>query len=155
MEMLLGLLWYGAVCVWAILISTWIEMRRERRTTGDDSPNDRRATMPLHSLCQSPGCRTLAAEGARYCKRHARGPRGSAHARGYGRAWNRIRALMLAREPHCRQCRRAGSLVRAVAVDHIVPRSAGGGDTPRNLQPLCQSCHSRKTARSDGGFGND
>jgi 5-methylcytosine-specific restriction protein A len=38
-------------------------------------------------------------------------------------------------------------------VDHIVPRSAGGADTPGNLQPLCRPCHSRKTARFDGGYG--
>ena len=31
-----------------------------------------------------------------------------------------------------------------------MPRSAGGADTPGNLQPLCRPCHSRKTARFDG-----
>jgi 5-methylcytosine-specific restriction endonuclease McrA len=32
-------------------------------------------------------------------------------------------------------------------VDHIVPRSAGGGDEPENLQGLCQS---HNAAKGDG-----
>jgi 5-methylcytosine-specific restriction protein A len=45
----------------------------------------------------------------------------------------------------------------AVHVDHIKPH---GGDLalfwdPKNWQGLCGSCHSTKTAVSDGGFGND
>lgn len=31
-------------------------------------------------------------------------------------------------------------------VDHIIPKSRGGEDTPENLQGACHSCHSRKTA---------
>ena len=31
--------------------------------------------------------------------------------------------------------------------DHIKPRSLGGTDELRNLQWLCEPCHSRKTAR--------
>jgi 5-methylcytosine-specific restriction protein A len=41
-------------------------------------------------------------------------------------------------------------------VDHIIPH---GGDmrlfwNRGNWAALCQSCHSRKTAKQDGGFGN-
>ncbi|PAU94052.1 HNH endonuclease, partial [Paracoccus salipaludis] len=41
-------------------------------------------------------------------------------------------------------------------VDHVVPHR---GDPERfwdqdGWQPLCASCHSRKTAAEDGGFGN-
>ena len=44
----------------------------------------------------------------------------------------------------------------ATDVDHIVPHR---GDArllydENNLQSLCKSCHSRKTATEDGGFGN-
>lgn len=39
-------------------------------------------------------------------------------------------------------------------VDHRIPRSAGGTDDDANLDTLCQSCHARKTASEDGGFGN-
>jgi len=46
-----------------------------------------------------------------------------------------------------------GRIEIATHVDHVVPRSAGGTDAWSNLQPLCASCHSRKTALHDGGFG--
>ena len=32
-------------------------------------------------------------------------------------------------------------------VDHIQPRSAGGGDDPANLRVLCRTCHKVKTQR--------
>jgi len=75
--------------------------------------------------------------------------RPSAHARGYGRAWGRLRAWVLARRPLCAVC--GGP---ATDVDHIIPRERGGLDSPTNLQGLCHSHHSQKTAREDGGFGH-
>lgn len=39
------------------------------------------------------------------------------------------------------------SRCRAVSVDHIQPRRAGGSDEHANLQSLCHACHSRKTLR--------
>mgnify|MGYP003651026733 CR=1 FL=1 len=76
--------------------------------------------------------------------------RGSAASRGYGSRWRRLRRMILNRHPLCVHC--DGS-VAATEVDHIVPRAAGGNDAPENLQGLCKSCHSRKTATEDGGFG--
>ena len=74
--------------------------------------------------------------------------------RHYGtRHWRRLRRLILSGEPLCRECEREGRLTLATQVDHIVPRDRGGADDDANLQPLCQSCHSRKTATEDGGFG--
>ena len=61
---------------------------------------------------------------------------------GYGRRWQRLRKMQLAREPLCRECDGI-----ATQVDHIVPKSEGGTDDQENLQSLCHSCHSRKTAR--------
>jgi 5-methylcytosine-specific restriction protein A len=81
------------------------------------------------------------------------GERPTAAARGYGHRWQRLRRLILAGEPLCRQCRSEGRLVPAVHVDHIQAREKGGSDDTANLQPLCASCHSRKTATEDGGFG--
>ena len=52
----------------------------------------------------------------------------------------------------CRMCLDEGFYVPMTDVDHI------DGDTynnkPNNLQSLCKSCHSSKTAKEDGGFGN-
>ena len=44
--------------------------------------------------------------------------------------------------------------VRASHVDHIVTKRAGGSDDECNLQGLCASHHSMKTATYDRGFGN-
>ncbi len=80
--------------------------------------------------------------------------RGSAASRGYGRDWQRLRRLVLSEEPLCRECQKRGRVTLAVEVDHIVPiRKAPERRLDQtNLQGLCKPCHSRKTAREDGGF---
>lgn len=84
--------------------------------------------------------------------------RGSAAARGYGRAWQRIRERILARDAYlCQECKRGGKLTavgKSGHVDHVTPKARGGTDDDTNLQTLCQPCHSEKTAKEDGGFGN-
>lgn len=42
--------------------------------------------------------------------------------------------------------------VRALEVDHIVPRARGGKDDPDNLQALCYSCNSMKRDRDASDF---
>ena len=42
--------------------------------------------------------------------------------------------------------------VRALEVDHIVPRNRGGTDNPDNLQALCYSCNSMKRDRDATDF---
>lgn len=79
--------------------------------------------------------------------------RPSAARRGYGRAWQKLRRLQLAREPLCRICRGAGLSVAARHVDHVVPLRAGGANKLSNLQSVCAGCHSRKTVMADRGFG--
>jgi 5-methylcytosine-specific restriction protein A len=58
--------------------------------------------------------------------------------------------MVLAQQPFCVACQRVGRVALATDVDHIVPLSAGGTNAADNLQPLCHSCHSRKTS---GGRG--
>ena len=70
--------------------------------------------------------------------------------RGYGANSRRLRAMVLAEEPLCRECLRQGRITPATDVDHIVPLAAGGTNDRSNLQALCHSCHSKKTFR-DGG----
>ena len=67
-------------------------------------------------------------------------------------AWRRLRAAVLDAEPLCRECAKAGRTTAASCVDHI-DGDSHNNDTS-NLQPLCSPCHSRKTAREDGGWGN-
>lgn len=60
--------------------------------------------------------------------------------RGYNNQWRKIRAAILAEEPLCRTCQGP-----ATVVDHIKPLKKGGTYDRLNLQPLCISCHNRKT----------
>lgn len=56
--------------------------------------------------------------------------------------WQSIRSIILGSEPLCRKC------IRSIAshVDHIIPISEGGClKCLDNLQPLCPSCHTKKT----------
>jgi len=64
--------------------------------------------------------------------------------------------IYLQRFPLCAECARKGIVQGAEHVDHIKP--VDGPDDPgfwdaQNHQALCISCHSRKTATEDGGFG--
>jgi len=51
-------------------------------------------------------------------------------------------------------CKADGCNEWATEVDHIKPTRNGGSDRPDNLQGLCKSCHSRKTALEDGRWGD-
>lgn len=94
--------------------------------------------------CRHPGCPRLTSGG--YCMEHAQGSartgRPSAYQRGYTSEWQRIRRDVLDSEPRCRSCG-----AHATEVDHIVPLRLGGTHALSNLQPLCASCHRKKTSR--------
>ncbi|RMG98277.1 MAG: HNH endonuclease [Chloroflexi bacterium] len=104
--------------------------------------------------CRAFGCPARAVAGG-YCEQHQNqrpkrwraNKRPSAAARGYGYQWRKIRDDFLERHPICVVC---GDV--ATDVDHIIPRRQGGTDDDSNLQSLCHSCHSRKTALYDGAF---
>lgn len=52
---------------------------------------------------------------------------------------------------HCELCGVAAD-VKALEVDHIIPRVKGGTDEPSNLQALCYSCNAMKRDRDDTDF---
>lgn len=65
-----------------------------------------------------------------------------------GAAWQKLRAHVLSCEPLCRDCTARGLTEPATDVDH---RDGDPGNNDlTNLQPLCHSCHSLKTARDHG-----
>jgi 5-methylcytosine-specific restriction enzyme A len=72
--------------------------------------------------------------------------------------WQRLRKAYLAQNPLC-QCEANGGRgcgYAATVVDHKRPHN---GDKALayswdNLQAMTKSCHDRKTAARDGGFGN-
>lgn len=112
------------------------------------------ARMPTRSSspCRQPGCHALVPGGG-YCQAHKaqssgwnRYDRGSRHVRGYGAQWEKIRKQVLGRDHGlCRVCLAIGRVTPATAVDHIIPKSRGGGDDLGNLQAICDSCHRVKT----------
>jgi 5-methylcytosine-specific restriction enzyme A len=72
--------------------------------------------------------------------------------RGYGERWRRLRLLFLHENPVCVKCNRP-----ATDVDHVNPISGPSDERffdMNELQALCHSCHSIKTAKEDGGFGH-
>ncbi|MCK9569272.1 HNH endonuclease [Candidatus Pacearchaeota archaeon] len=110
--------------------------------------------MYFNRPCNAPGCGRLTTE--RYCERHKHQTRPtSSHARGYTPAWRRARLIYLAEHPLCAQCAKQGRRAAATVVDHIVPhkRNQELFWDEANWQGLCKTCHNRKTASEDGGFG--
>lgn len=114
------------------------------------------ATKPLRP-CRHPGCFALVPGG--YCVEHQPKRRETPDKRSEeARSWRwmyqtdewrkRLRPEQLLREPWCRECAKYGQRTRATDVDHIIDHK---GDwklfcDASNLQSLCHSCHSRKTA---------
>jgi len=108
---------------------------------------------PRH--CTASGCGARAGTTGR-CEEHViprpkpkPRPRPSSSAQGYDYRWRVRSRRYLAANPVC-----ATTACGAASehTDHI------DGDRTNwelwNLQALCRPCHSRKTARHDGGFGN-
>ena len=63
-------------------------------------------------------------------------------------AWRKLRRSVLASEPCCRMCIAMGKTVVATDLDHY--NNDPSDNRLENLQPLCHSCHSRKTQRDQG-----
>lgn len=126
--------------------------------------------------CPEPGCGRASAQGSRFCERHqadnyvirrdrTRNDR-TPWRRWYGLAqWARIkdhfratcpeRALICQAIENGQKCGHP-----ATDIDHVQPHKGDwllfcGGPGYSNLQGLCKSHHSKKTASEDGGFSND
>ncbi len=68
--------------------------------------------------------------------------------------WKYARKMKLHRNPLCQECERNGLLTKATMVDHIKPIKQGGSALDmNNLQSLCWSCHSRKSAQEGSRWG--
>lgn len=63
-------------------------------------------------------------------------------------AWQRLRDAVLCRSPLCAHCKRRGIVTVATDVDHA--NGDPSDNSSANLQPLCHSCHSQKTAADHG-----
>jgi 5-methylcytosine-specific restriction endonuclease McrA len=65
----------------------------------------------------------------------------------YGwQGWKALREFMFRVDNFtCQYCRRAGGFL---VVDHILPRSRGGGDEPTNLVTACLACNSSKGTKT-------
>lgn len=119
--------------------------------------------------CAYFGCRELVSRGQSRCAEHERANkdrtwkeqdrlRGTASQRGYDNRWARYSRDYRARYPLCVTCMSEGRVTPSEHTDHIVPIS--GPHDPRfydesNLQALCAHHHRVKTAKEDGGFGNN
>lgn len=112
--------------------------------------------------CSYPGCPRLT--DGQYCDEH-RKQRDREYNR-YGRdeftqnfyntpEWKFSRIRQLADHPFCEECLKVGKRTKATIVDHIVPIKQGGEKfAPSNLQSLCWSCHSRKSAEEGSRWRN-
>ena len=111
-------------------------------------------------LCTYPGCNCLVSHGTR-CPKHQRtekrtgfsGRRNESasrwHSLYYSARWKQLRRDFLKKYPYCFICGR-----KATIVDHIQPHR-GNLDLfydENNLQPMCWSCHSKKTLRENNFF---
>ena len=110
-------------------------------------------------ICTKPGCNTLVLNGSRCAKHEYDKGKATAQNRQANRRyatndtrWRLLRKKQLHRQPLCESCHSIGLVVPATVVDHI-DGNAFNNDK-ENLQSMCWSCHSRKTAQQDGGFGN-
>lgn len=84
-------------------------------------------------------------------KRHGAvgcGPR-KGRSKPYDRNWRKARLWHLREHPLCVECSKAGLVVAATVVDHVIPHR---GDErlfwlETNWQSLCGGCHASKTAK--------
>ena len=65
-----------------------------------------------------------------------------------GKAWRRLRAVILGERPLCQHCLDRGVIEPATEVDPV--NNDPSDNRPEALQSLCKPCHSRKTQADMG-----
>lgn len=114
-------------------------------------------------VCAKAGCGRAAVPGKDFCQNHIhlqtekdkrkiftkRGKSKQWHGLYESAEWRKVRAAFLNKYPICFICGRPATIA-----DHIIPHR---GDltlfySADNLQPMCQSCHSRKTMKENNNF---
>lgn len=80
-------------------------------------------------------------------KRYSNRARPKTASRGYGWKWQCAARAFLRRHPLCRDHQLRGEVVAACVVDHVTPHRGNSKLfwDRSNWQPLCKSCHDRKT----------
>ena len=105
------------------------------------------------TVCNERGCTVLTRTS--YCVGHSRNKEvyrtRSELPRGTLVKWRKYTKQYRVDYPHCVDCG-----APAEVTDHVIPHR---GDMrlfwdANNHAPMCRSCHNRKTATADGGFGN-
>src|SRR5882672_8425635 len=95
---------------------------------------------PLRSRCPKEGCREF-----KPCK--TRADRWQSSNRSMPGDWKaKVKAIRSKAASEGWRCNHCGQPSREGQVDHIVNAAEGGSDDLTNLQWLCRSCHSIKTA---------
>lgn len=110
----------------------------------------------LKKPCACPSCPSLVASGEKYCDKHKSTSKiyypqkkrinSERNRCEDSRRWRRLRLIYLRANPLCVDCKAHNELVSATEVHHIIDVVRGGSDSEENLEALCKSCHSRKTA---------
>lgn len=83
----------------------------------------------------------------------------SRQSRGYGSAWEKVRAEVIERDLGlCQECKRQGRIVQGKDVDHKVSKAKAAQmgwredqiESTANLEYLCATCHKIKSAKETG-----
>lgn len=109
--------------------------------------------------CRQPRCPNVTNNKSGYCDTHKQqGDREHSRetSKYYTYQWHKRSRLFLNTHPLCVMCEQSGRVTAATCVDHKIPHQ---GDMTlfwdeSNWQALCDSCHSTKTVKEDGGFGH-
>jgi len=117
--------------------------------------------MPQAKLCNKPGCGRTTIPGKDYCQKHIelqgqqrkiftrRGKSSKYHSLYESLRWRKESKEFLKKYPTCFVCGKPAKIT-----DHIIPHR---GDVTlfydsNNWQPMCWSCHSRKTLKENDNF---